>query len=259
MSERDLSAPDADPSLREVLPGLLRVVSASLQRTTAWWLDSTLGTARQLARSVAAGAPPATIMAEATAPVRDLIREVVALVRQGEAVEDEPIVHTRPGATVAELQAKGAQLLYDSADVWYEGDTHPAYARILEELSPDEARILRFLAQEGPQPAVDIRTSRPLGVGSELVEGGLSMVGLHAGVRRLERTRADLNNLYRLGLVWFSREQVEDPSAYQVVEVQPDVVEAIKRAGRSHRSVYRSIELTSFGVDFCTTCLPLAR
>jgi hypothetical protein len=85
------------------------------------------------------------------------------------------------------------------------------------------------------------------------------MIGLEAGVRNLERTRADLNNLFRLGLVWFSREEVEDPSRYQVVEVQPDALEAMKQAGRSPKIVRRSIVLTPFGEDFCLTCLPLER
>jgi hypothetical protein len=141
--------------------------------------------------------------------------------------------------------------------VWFSGDTHPAYARILDEIEPDEARILRFLAIEGPQPSVDVRTSRPLGIGSELIASGLSMIGLQAGVRNLARTKADLNNLYRLGLVWFSREEVDDPTRYQVVEVQPDVAEAMKKAGRSPKTVRRSIHLTPFGEDFCQTCLPL--
>ena len=122
-------------------------------------------------------------------------------------------------------------------------------------MAPDEARVLRFLAVEGPQPAVDVRTSRPLGIGSELVAGGLSMIGLQAGVRSLERTPAYLNNLFRLGLIWFSREPVE-VSRYQVVEVQPEVTEAMKRAGRASKTVRRSIHLTPFGEDFCQTCLP---
>jgi hypothetical protein len=115
---------------------------------------------------------------------------------------------------------------------------------------------LRFLVTDGPQPAIDVRTNRPLGVGSELVASGLSMIGLQAGVRYIERTKADLNNLYRLGLVWFSREEVADPTRYQVVEVQPDVQEAMKRAGRSPKTVHRSIHLTPFGEDFCSICLP---
>jgi hypothetical protein len=41
------------------------------------------------------------------------------------------------------------------------------------------------------------------------------------------------------------------------VEVQPDVIAAVQRAGRSHKTVYRSIERTDFGKDFCAVCLPL--
>ena len=36
-----------------------------------------------------------------------------------------------------------------------------------------------------------------------------------------------LNNLFRLGLIWFSREALRDPLEYQVVEAQPDVLEAM--------------------------------
>ena len=115
---------------------------------------------------------------------------------------------------------------------------HPAYERILGELTPDEARILRFLSNEGPQPTVDVRTNRPLGIGSELIEAGLSMIGRQAGVRHMARTNAYLNNLFRLGLVWFSREEVE-PSRYQVVEVQPEVQEAMAKAGRAPKTVRR--------------------
>ena len=56
------------------------------------------------------------------------------------------------------LRERGAELLRRSADVDYDEDAHPAYERILDELAPDEARILRLLATEGPQPAVDVRT-----------------------------------------------------------------------------------------------------
>jgi hypothetical protein len=37
----------------------------------------------------------------------------------------------------------------------------------------------------------------------------------------LDRVPAYLNNLYRLGLIWFSREPLEDPLDYQVLEAQP--------------------------------------
>jgi hypothetical protein len=70
------------------------------------------------------------------------------------------------------------------------------------------------------------------------------------------RVPAYMNNLYRLGLIWFSRELLEDPLDYQVLESQPDVLEAKRKGGRA-KTVRRSILLTPFGEDFCRVCLPL--
>jgi hypothetical protein len=129
--------------------------------------------------------------------------------------------------------------------------------RILSQLAPDEARILRLLAQRGAQPSVDVRSGwLPFAIGSELVAPGLTMIGEEAGRRYPERVQPYLNNLYRLGLLWFSREPVADPLRYQVLEAQPEVTQALQRAGRG-RTVRRSIHLTPFGKDFCEAVLPL--
>ena len=79
---------------------------------------------------------------------------------------------------------------------------------------------------------MDVRTARVPMVNSELVAPGLSMIGAEAGVRYLDRVPAYLNNLYRLGLIWFSREALPDPLRYQVLEAQPEVGEALDEAGR---------------------------
>jgi Abortive infection alpha len=159
---------------------------------------------------------------------------------------------TRPRS----LRDRGAELLELSADVDYDEEFHPAYERILSQLAPDEARILRLLAQRGAQPAVDVRAAKAFGIGSEMIAPGLTMIGAEAGCRYLDRVPAYLNNLYRLGLIWFSREPLEDPLDYQVLEAQPDVLEAKRKGGRS-KTVRRSIMLTPFGEDFCRVCLPL--
>jgi len=86
----------------------------------------------------------------------------------------------------------------------------------------------------------------------------LTMIGVLAGCRRPEQVPAYLNNLFRLGLVWFSREPVADSLRYQVLEVQPDVLAARREAGGG-RTVRRSIELTPFGKDFCAMVLPIDR
>lgn len=155
------------------------------------------------------------------------------------------------------LQRRGAGLLAQAADVAFEEATHPAYGRILDELTPDEARILRLMATKGAQPAVDVRTGRPLRIGSEMIAAGLTVIGAEAGCRYVERVPSYLNNLFRLGLIWFSHEELHDLRGYQVLEAQPEVAEAMKRAGRAARVVRRSIALTPFGEDFCRVCLPL--
>ncbi|WP_245650550.1 Abi-alpha family protein [Nocardia harenae] len=160
-------------------------------------------------------------------------------------------------ASSEELRRRGDALLARSADVYFTEDVHPAYDRILDELAPDEARILRFMALNGPQPAVDVRTNRPLGIGSELVQGDLTSVPEQAGVRYPDRARAYLINLNRLGLTRTS----DDPvvlSRYMVLEVQPAVEAALKKAGRAPKIVRKSLRLTEFGEDFCRTCFTIA-
>lgn len=271
MNEPQLPAPrdgdeQPDSTVAELVaaaPGLARVAATSWWRAMRWAAETSSTATRQVIRDISRGESPTHIAATAGAGLRKAALELLGLRPEPEvhvhAAPERASSRRRRVVSVRELRARGADLLYDAADVWYEDDAHPAYARILDELSPDEARILRLLADEGAQPAIDVRTNRPLGVGSELVSGGLSMIGLQAGVRHPERTRAHLNNLYRLGLVWFSREEVADPGRYQVVEVQPEVLEVLKGAGRSPKIVRRSIHLTPFGEDFCEVCLPAAQ
>ena len=218
----------------ELASSLARLAAGAWWRTAAWTVGTSYGYARRALRVEEDESPPP--------PSR----------RQPEPQEpaEEP-----PTLEHHSLRSRGAELLRQSADVDYEEDAHPAYERILQELAPDEARILRFLAAEGPQAAVDVRAHKALNVGSDLVAPGLSMIGPQAGARYLDRVPAYLNNLYRLGLIWFSREPLEDPLRYQVLEAQPDVIEAMRGTGRG-KTVRRSIHLTPLGEDYCRVCLP---
>jgi hypothetical protein len=157
----------------------------------------------------------------------------------------------------ASLRERGERLLRASADVDYEQGSHPAYERILSDLAPDEARILRLLAERGPQPAVDVRSGLAFVPGSRLVAQGYTMIGAEAGCRFPDQVPAYLSNLNRLGLIWFTREPITDNERYQVLEVQPDVIEALDEAGRFSHIVRRSIRMTPLGSDFCNVALPL--
>ena len=243
--------------MMEAVPGLLRLGATIALRTTEFGITTGVRVSTRMVRGAAAGESPQDLIQEATTDVRDRIREFLGVgdpaVAQAEAREENGRVNE---GSLDSLRERGAELLRQSADVHRDEGAHPAYARILENLAPDEARILRLLITEGPQPAVDVRSSGALGMGSELLSSGLNMIGAEAGLRRLDRINAYLSNLYRLGLVWFSREQLEDPNRYHVLEAQPEVQVALSDAGRT-RTVRRSIHLTEFGIDFCKTVLPL--
>lgn len=274
MSERDPDferTPAVWEGAAEALPGVARIAGTAWLRSASWVAGSGARSARNLARAMtdpkAAGdlvRGVATDLADATKAISTVATAIsngvpvpVALFEASVTLTsvmapDEASTRKQRELT---LRERGEELLRKSRDVWSDDEAHPAYARILDEVAPDEARILLLLLRGGPQPSVDVRTGGPVGmVSSSLLSAGLTMIGPRAGVRYLDEVPAYLNNLFRLGLVWFSREQLEDPLEYQVVEAQPDVLEAMHSV-RFAKVVRRSIHLTPFGIDFCKTCL----
>lgn len=267
LPRRPLPRPSAlrpSPAVLRAAPEIARVAAVSAWHMMSWTAGATVAGANYVARRAVEGQPATAILQEAASDLRNVALRTLgldphAVPRIG--LGDSPVstfdqTVTRAASTT-ELQKRGTELLRRSNDVHVVEDTHPAFARILSEITPDEARILRFIYLEGPQPAIDIRTYRPLGIGSELVAAGLSMIGEHAGLRNLDRIDQYLTNLSRLGMIDFSKEQVTNPTRYQVIEAQPKVAAALKGAGRAPKMIPRSIRLTSFGQEFVRTCLPL--
>jgi hypothetical protein len=237
------------------LPGLVRLAANSSLKALSWTVSTSVDAGTQIVKRTMNGDTPAAILQDVSADLRSIAWRALGL-REDTDGTGVPDRLAAPVSTSDGLRARGEALLRKSADVTVTEEGHPAYARILSDLTPDEARILRYLYRSGPQPAIDVRTNRPLGIGSELVAGGLNMIAEHAGCRHVDRIHPYLTNLNRLGLVEFSKEQVENPNRYQLVEAQPKVAEVLRRAGRAPRIVHRSIHLNAFGEDFVRTCLP---
>jgi hypothetical protein len=278
---------DEDVGLIWAMPGLARMAVKAWLRTVAWGTRSSVRVTLRLGHAAVDPRATVALVRDVSAGVRLYAREFLGISDLEQRVEQaDPGRRAAPAESAgpispvgagrralarrrrdadqeapspeASLRVRGAQLLRQSADVSADDRTHPAYARILAELAPDEGRILRLLAAEGPQPTVDVRALNLIGVGSQLVASDLSMIGPESGCRHVERLPEYLINLQRLSLVEFADDPIEDPSRYQVVEAQPDVLAAIKRASRA-KTVHRSLRLTTFGEKFCDVCLPLDR
>lgn len=248
-----------DPA--EMLPALAGVAADLGVRALIWGFETSLHTGARLARAATDPQAAAELYQDVTSGLRSYAREFLGITDLDEQLRElKPLA----GATLPQngrspestLREQGARLLRQAADVSFDEGVHPAFARILTELAPDEARILRILAIQGPQPMVDVRETNLIGVGSQLVSSGLNMIGAQAGLRYRDRVDAYLGNLLRLGLIEFSDEAAKDPIAYQVLEAQPEVLGTIKETPRA-KTVHRSVRLTPFGEGFCRICLPL--
>lgn len=244
------------PQGLSTLPSLTRIAITAWLHTTEWTLKNSLKVPRlvieaarspqkvvELLRELGAHLPDPTAANPASDGDQD--EEFARANKNGQADDQERELLLRS------LREEGQTLLRKSRDVRYDIDSHPAFERIMGELAPDEARILRLLMLEGPQASVDVRTGGPLGkLRSQLIAPGLSMIGARAGCRYVNRVPSYLNNLFRLGMVWFSRETLRDQEPYQVLEAQPEVQAAMNTV-RHPKLVRRSIHLTPFGEDFC--------
>ncbi|MGX1770761.1 Abi-alpha family protein [Nocardia brasiliensis] len=227
--------------------GVARVTWSALTGMTAWSVGTAVGVGATVVQRSIQGVPPREVLAEAESEVRDRVRRALGLPE----APNEPA-----GQPVPTLREQGAALLRLSASTHGEDENHPAFAGMLAELTPDEARILRFLHMDGPQPSIDIRTGRPR-LGGERLGSMLTLVGEQAGLRFPNRIQQYLTNLRRLGLVEHTREPVGNPNRYQLLEAQAPVRELLKRSGFGTKVSYRSVALTGFGADFVRTCIPV--
>jgi hypothetical protein len=277
VSDRNVQLSRVVVETTEALPGIMRIAAATSLRGLAWTAGTYVRSGRLMVRALTDRDAAEELLHEvaydvavATRTVSDVARAIAdgipvsrALLDGGAAlvqVIPDPLAPATAAPAPApphepSLRERGESLLERSRDVWSDEEHHPAYVRILDDLAPDEARILVLMLRSGPQPSLDVRTGGPIArVSSRLVASGLTMIGARAGVRHADEVPAYLNNLFRLGLVWFSGEQVEDPMEYQVLEAQPDVLAAMHSV-RFAKLVRRSIHLTPFGINFCRTCL----
>lgn len=235
------------PGLNSV-PAVARLAAEAWYRSAAWSLGATLGAAQRVgdaAEAVIGGAGEAAS------------KEMAEVVDAARPRREEP---GDPRAERARsLRERGADLLDRAADVENRRDPlHPGFARIIDQLAPDEARILKLLINEGPQGIVYVNKAAPFGIGARELARRLSMIGHEAGLLHSELVPAYIDNLVSHGLVAIRRDALVDEMPYQVIEAQPEVVEALSQGGTIFRGqvTRRSVHLTDFGRTFCQVCFP---
>jgi hypothetical protein len=187
-----------DDNLVRAAPGLARIAAGAYVRTAQFAAEQGLRLGSRVLRAAVSGETAAEMLNDIGDEARRSARRLLGVIdeeAQAASVDGNGAPPAEPpGGTTDALRARGSELLSQSADVAYEEDAHPAYARILDELAPDEARILRFLRTEGAQPAVDVRTAKVPLISSELVAPvRTSTAGCAPSVRRKLKLHALVN------------------------------------------------------------------
>ncbi len=162
--------------------------------------------------------------------------------------------------------ATDAELVRRRFDELIERSTHvgddaglPAFLEVVAQLTPDEARILRLLADEGPAPVMDLEAVSLVGRSTRTVLSHQTMVADRAGCVRPEEVSTYLANLERLGIVEFRDAELEGHADYQLIEGTP----AYRAAARRYREdrLWRargrrgSLHLSTFGTRFAAICM----
>jgi len=237
---------------------IARLGVAMVQRASGYSVESGIRAGTRLAYAAANAGSAANLLTAARAITLDEMQRAGIDIGEEQAAwleaHEEAAVERRPMTREA-LEERGTQLLSQSEEVGRDEFVHPAFASILDQLSTDEARILRLLATEGPQGVIDIYDRQYLPPKRSRVARNLTMLGRDAGCRIQRRTPVYVQNLQRLGVVEITEEPIENLKRYQVIEAQSHVERARIRARRP-RSVYKRVQLTDLGVEFCRLCFP---
>lgn len=237
--------------------GLARFGAIAGLRVAGWATTTAVRQTTDVVREIGSGAPLNQIVDARLEVARSTMWRFLRVDRTVRlATPTYTVTRLRADPGTRDLRERGDALLRRIGDPNVTvPDGHPAFARMLDDLLPDEARILRFLAVSGPQPAIDIRM-KVLRGDSQVIAVGINLVADMAGATYPDRNQHYLANLIRLGLVRYSEDQVDDPRRYSFLEAQPGATAAMTQGKRTH-SVYRSIVITAFGRQFCQACFTL--
>lgn len=122
--------------------------------------------------------------------------------------------------------------------------SHPSFVSIIQQLTSDEAKILRYLSSLQGDKRTIYEHSNSEGEVAELVKGKFSSWCRQANVKYPEKSEFYMDNLIRLRI--FRQEMTGD------IKFNPD---AMYPEDVQQWSEYMYIELTPFGYQFLDACI----
>jgi hypothetical protein len=131
------------------------------------------------------------------------------------------------------------------------------FHRLIDHLTPDEARILGALADGQAVPVVHVFAWSRAGLAGNATLKNASLIGKLANVNLPHLTPLYVNRLRALGLVEIGPEIPHLKDDYQVLMADAGVMRAVKKASRTPltaRTERHSLRLSQLGHELWTAC-----
>lgn len=202
--------------------------------------------------------------------IREFIRDRVA--KKLEGVPPENIQPPKPHIGVPVIDALRytgsepdlaelyANLLATSMDRETAHRAHPGFVDMIKNMSPDEARIMRFLVRYIYYPVIDVKSTNTTDHSFEVRMRHASMLGIDAGCQHPELTTNYIDNLDRLGLIEVDAiSSIYPPDCYGPIEQHRDVkrmVDEINKLENRRSEIERMrLGVTALGRQFIQSCV----
>lgn len=165
-----------------------------------------------------------------------------------------------------ELRDMYANLLANSMNKVVKNGVHPGFVEIIKQLSPDEAKILKYMKSNTTIPTITLRYVRNAGGGIDIIKN-FSDVGELASCENPEDVNIYFDNLIRLGLLIDSGgvASLTDKTRYEPLKKHKTITSnvsdiAVKFLGFDKTSFEEGyVSLTSYGKKFCSICLDVPK
>jgi len=161
-----------------------------------------------------------------------------------------------------ELREMYANLLASSMNAVVKNGVHPAFVEIIKQLSPDEAKILKYFKIHQLVPCITLRETKENGAGVDVIRN-FSDVGERMECENPLDICQYFDNLMRLGLLESPGElsSLTNKARYEPLknhrQIKNTVAKIEARTDEYNHARFEEsfIRLTAFGEKFCEICL----
>jgi hypothetical protein len=139
-----------------------------------------------------------------------------------------------PGGTprIDGLNVKLGRLLRQAVDQTTTAGQHELFHKILDQLVPDEARIIGALSDGSASPLVNVYRRTRAGLVGEVELENMSLIGKTANLALGAQTPTYVSHLLTLGLLELGPEDPEMKVDYEILCADTTVLKAMKEASR---------------------------